>query len=232
MNSLCSAHRVKSLLIVLILLVSNALPAQTIKAEFSAEEKKALRQSNGTPLAFFHKKQMKEFVRLMNLARTNPPLLKKYIDLIYGPDYTTEMPWALIEKAYARNRKNISLLRPSVGLHLGAFYHAVDSGIKGSTGHQNFNDRLLLSLNFNTLRPLITSGENCEYGSRSAINIFEGLINSAPHRANILHPDYMRVGVSRKHHKKYGYNTVTMFSGPKLQDWVLYAKQSHLTVNK
>lgn len=205
--------------------------AQESSISFTKAERKSLRKCKGPALAIYHSKQMKEFTRLMNLARINPTLLRKYIQQKYGEIYVSDMPWKAIDKSFAKNYKQIGLLRPSFSLHVGSFYHAFGGGLKGSVGHQNFESRLIASLNFNSLQAGIASGENCEYGSHDAIDIFEGLMNSTPHRSNILNPDFMRAGMSRKYHKKYRHNTVTMFSGPKLFDWVLHNKQSHLVKN-
>ena len=206
--------------------------SQSRRSQFTSHERRELRHCKGSVLTFFHNYQMKEFTRLMNLARTQPELLRKYVNVRYGITYVNTMPWILIDKSFTRNKKRIGLLHPSLSLHMGALYHSLGSGMKGSVGHQHFESRLILSLNLNTFRPGIASGENCEYGSRKAIDIFEALMNSSPHRANILNPEFMRVGISRQWHKGYLYNTVTMFSGPKLHDWVLHRNQSQLIVRK
>jgi hypothetical protein len=203
--------------------------AQDHTAAFMASDKRTLRRCKGSALAIFHKPEMKEYMRLMNLARTDPDLLKHYITQRYGQAYTDAMPWKQLETAYAINRKrNASLLRPSFGLHLGSVYHAIWCGMNNRTGHQYFQTRLVASFNFNILMNKVSAGENCQYGSTAGIDIFQWLVNSPGHRANMLSPYFMRVGISQKYHKGFGKNTVTLFSGPKLHDLLLHNHESHL----
>lgn len=208
-----------------ILLLFDKAHAQETSKVFTPAEKKILRKCKGSPVAFYHGKQLKEYTRLMNLARINPKLLVKYVTVTEGQSAVSQLPLKAIEKSYMKHKDRISILRPSFCLHLGSFYHAVASSINGQTGHQNFQSRLMATLNFNTLLPGVTAGENVYYGSRDAIDIFTWLINSPGHRDNILSPDFMRVGASKKGHPRYQANTVTMFSGPKIIDWVFHNKE-------
>ena len=93
------------------------------------------------------------------------------------------------------------------------------SGWSGSTGHQAFELRVYMFLNFNAITGI--SGENCEYGNKEAADIFLSLMHSPTHRANILNSLYARVGVSKKWHIKYKRNTVSVFSGPTFWDKLL-----------
>jgi hypothetical protein len=217
--------------LVLYLLLSLALYARPVPAlsdtvTFTRAEKKTLRQCRSNPLAFYHSRQMKEFTRLMNLARIDPVLLEKYVTVSYGAYEASLLPNELLQKKHRNRKTSLVLLRPSFTLHLGSFYHAFAGGLAGSVGHQNFETRLMASLNFNTLLPKVQAGENCAYGDRDAIDSFTLLINSPGHRSNILHPGFMRMGASRKYHTGYRYNTVSMFSGPKLLDNILHPKES------
>ncbi|HYF69944.1 MAG TPA: CAP domain-containing protein [Ohtaekwangia sp.] len=184
--------------------------------ELNATDEKVVRRCGGSVFAVFHSSNDREFVRLMNLARTNPELLRKYIYTRYDSGYIDRLPWNSMQRSSRFGPR--TLLHHSLGLHMSALYNNIGNGLKGKTGHQYFNDRLILGLNFNTLLTGIARGENCEYGSRHAVDIFINLMNSPGHRANILNPDFMRVGVSRKHHRTFGVNTVSVFSGPKWHD--------------
>jgi hypothetical protein len=222
----CQISRRLSLIIlglILAFLSGHGADAQT---GFTRSEKALIRKANTARFAFYHGRRMKEFIRLMNLARTDPALLDKYVDNKYDMDISR-----VVALAADRVLHPAVLLRPSLGLHLGSWWHAIESGLKGTVGHQGFDKRRLATLNLNTLLPGVASGENCEYGNNEALNIFIALMNSTGHRANILDPSYMRVGVSKKWHKIYTRNTVTMFSGPKLQDRLFYRKAMKRTMN-
>ena len=130
----------------ILVLLNQSVSAQHWKSQFNKTEKKELRKCKGTLMAFYHHRQMKEFTRLMNLSRTNPTLLKKYIHARYGDSYVELIPWQPIEKSFSRNHKRVGLLRPSITLHVGAFYHAFGGGLKGLIGHQYFYERLIASL--------------------------------------------------------------------------------------
>lgn len=223
-----------SRLVFLSLLLLGSIRSVAQSDVFSRQELKTLRYCKGSPLAFFHPKEMKEFVKLMNLARIDPDLLEKYLNVVHdsiAADYEL-FPWEEIRKSHKVNGKRITILRPSFGLHLGAFYHAFFGGRIGRVGHQYLDERLLWSLNLNVVFTKVPYGENCDYGARKGVYIFYGLINSPPHRRNILYPQFMRVGVSNKWHKRYETNTVSVFTGPKLQDWILYRKESKRVVSK
>jgi hypothetical protein len=166
--------------------------------------------------------QSRRFILLMNLARTNGPLLVKYVKEKYGEAYAEDKIIAPFANLNTEQKK--AFLRPSLGLHLGAGVHAIVNGITSSEGHGAFMFRNIVFLNLNVLVPGVKSGENCDYGNKKAIDILICLLGSPPHRANILDKKYMRTGVARNFHFQYRYNTVTMFSGPKLVDVIFYRK--------
>jgi hypothetical protein len=159
----------------------------------------------------------------MNLARQDGELCNRYILNNYDKKYT-QSP-AIKELASGKYQVNTALygenkarpiLKPSLGLKISALYHAIGSGLAGSTGHQLLAFRVLMGLNFTSIFTG-TYGENCEYGSRKAIDVFVGLMNSQGHKANILSNKYHRVGVFHTFHlSDYNKNTVTVFSGRKL----------------
>ncbi len=199
----------------------NASGQSRTEYDFTKEEIIVIRKCNTARFSIFESHQMKEFIKLMNLARMNPALTFKYVEHKYGESKASELP---VITYWNKSRMKRNLLRPSFGLHLGAFVHAIGSGIGGTIGHQNFEARLLACLNWNVMFPGNAAGENCAYGDRLAIDNFIALMNSSGHRGNILNPSYIRTGVSRKWHARYQYNCVTMFSGPKIRDWVTNRK--------
>lgn len=186
---------------------------------FTEGEKTILRKCNTARFSLQHGFRMKEFIKLMNLARKDAKLLQKYIKIKYGEEYANQEVFHHL--SYANQRigvKTRPLLRPSIGLHAGAWLHAFFSGITGHTGHNFFDLRALITLNLLAFTPGNARGENCEYGSKQAIDIFTNLMNSPDHKANILDPGFYRVGASKNFHFGYGRNTVTMFSGKKVRD--------------
>lgn len=165
--------------------------------------KEKFRRANTARFSFYMGRNQKRTILYMNLARQNGP---KFIDLVSKP-YIKKHPEHKEFLIKLKNKK-IKRLRPSFRLWLAALPHAVISGIVGSCGHQGFDARMLMTLNFRT------RGENCSYGYSKGIDITLQLLNSPPHKANILDKSYTRAAVSKFLHVKYGWNSVTDFSGP------------------
>jgi len=113
-----------------------------------------------------------------------------------------------------RGAKDLNMLYPSFRVWLGAFPHAVYSGFLGMEGHQGFEARMNLFLNWNA------SGvsENCAYGYFRPLKSVLQWMNSGGHCSNILNENSSRVGVAKMPHIGYGWNTVNTFSGPKFFD--------------
>jgi uncharacterized protein YkwD len=184
-------------------------------------EKKQIRKCNTAKFAFLYMaKQSREFIKLMNLCRNDGPLFYKYIHSKYGKAYSS---LKLVEQ-FLRYKKSEQkpYLRPSILLHFTALFHAIASGISGYEGHRWLDFRLYMFFNLNCL--LCPYGENCDYGSRKAIDCIIDLLGSPPHRSNILDAEFTRVGVASFFHTKYGHNQVSTFTGPKLIDEVLYRR--------
>ena len=200
------------------------LPPKNI--ELTEDERKTIRKNNTAKFSFFMRKKSRRFILLMNLCRTNGPLFVKYAGINYGDEFAGKK----IITQFARKKPNddIPLLRPSVGLYLTSAVHSFFTGIKGTEGHKSLDLRILLFMNFNTLLPGVTRGENCEYGGKNEIESLVNLLGSPAHRANILRRNFMRVGVSRFLHLRYGTNTVSAFSGPKLVDFIFRHRQAKL----
>ncbi len=73
------------------------------------------------------------------------------------------------------------------------------------------------------------TGENCDYGSKTALDITLDLLIDAGvpglgHRENILTRDFNRVGGSRFYHKEYTWNAVFDYSSANWIDLLLHVK--------
>jgi len=154
----------------------------------------------------------KEVIQLCNLARLNGKLfadtyLKQYID--EGNVEKSQYTGTLI--ADLRKVKKLEPLLPQKDLFECARSHAIESGTKGTIGHQNFSKRFKKYAS-----RYIETGENCDYGNNEAIDIVMSLLidEDVPdkgHRKNILDPKFKSVGVSLQSHKKEDWNCVMDF---------------------
>lgn len=154
----------------------------------------------------------KEVIYLCNLARLNGKLfadtyLKQYLEegIVEKSTYTGSLI------ADLRKVKKLEPLLPQKDLFECAKSHAVESGTKGTIGHQNFTKRFKKYAS-----RYVETGENCDYGSNEAIDIVMSLLidEDVPdkgHRKNILDPTFKSVGVSLQSHKKEDWNCVMDF---------------------
>jgi len=188
------------------------------KSEWS---KKDWRKANTARFAFYMGRKSKNVIRFMNLARLNGPEFSRiYIEPL---ERKTDYERTLIRTLNRQKPK--ALIRPSLGLKLAAMSHAYYSGFSGHTGHDGFNFRLKLFSPFNSS----FTGENCEYGSKKALDIAVNLlvdfgVPGLGHRKNILDENFVRAGVSSFYHSQYGTNSVTDFSGPNMRDLLFHIK--------
>jgi len=149
----------------------------------------------------------------MNMARQNGPLFSESFLKTYMQENQLE------NSSYIRSlRKDLKKasgltpLFPEKDLTAIAQGHALRSGEKGTTGHNEFKKR------FEPLMgdPYMHVGENCSYGYERAIDIVLSLlidegVKSLGHRNNILAPDFNSVGVAIRPHKSYRVNCVMDF---------------------
>lgn len=175
-----------------------------LRKEWGASE---FRKANTTRFAIFMGRSQKRTILYMNLARQDG---SKFRSLVIAP-YIEKHP---DKKSFdvALNSKGLQPLKPSFRLWLAALPHAIISGIVASEGHQGYDARMALTMN------LDVTGENCSYGYFTGLDVTLQLLNSPPHKANILNPDFYRAGVAKFIHFRYGWNSVTTFSGPKYRD--------------
>lgn len=164
--------------------------------------RKDFMEANTAKFAFYMGRTQKRTILYMNLARQDG---KKFRNLVIKP-YILKNP---NKKSFdvSLNSKKLHPLRPKFSLWLAALPHAIGSGIVGSSGHQLFIPRMYSTLHFNMI------GENCSYGYFKGIDITLQLLNSPPHKKNILEPNFYHTGVSKSFHIKHGWNSVTTFYG-------------------
>jgi len=185
-------------------------------------DKKEWRKANTARFSFYMCRQMRESIRLMNLARINGPKFSEiYVEPITDKTGYEESLIKMLNKSNAK-----TVLRPSVNMYGAASVHAFFSGIEGTEGHSGFNFRMFMVQLFNWGKE---TGENCDYGSKKALNIVMDLLidRGVPdlgHRKNILNPDFNRIGGSRFLHTKYTWNAVYDFSSANWKDMLFHVK--------
>lgn len=179
-----------------------------LRKEWGASD---FRKANTARFAVYMLPSQKRTILYMNLARQDG---EKFRKLVIAP-YIAKHP----DKAdfdVSLNSKGLQPLKPSFNLWLAALPHAIISGIVASEGHQGFEPRMAMTLN------LDNTGENCSYGYFKGLDVTLQLLNSPPHKANILEDGFYRAGVAKFIHFQYGWNSVTTFSGPKYRDMTLH----------
>jgi len=185
-------------------------------------DKKEWRKANTARFSFYMNKQIRESIRLMNLARMHG---SKFSDIYIEPiEDKTGYEYSLIKTLERMPPK--PRLRPSLAMTGAAATHAVHSGITNTTGHSGFDTRMNLFQPFNAGK---VTGENCYYGSKTALNITLSLLidKGVPglgHRKNILTRKFTRVGGSRFYHKQYTSNAVFDYSSANWIDLLLHVK--------
>jgi len=147
-----------------------------------------------------------------NLARMKPKLfltttLPLYVEVrgVKNSSYLSSL------KRFLKKSKKLPPFVANDSLHKVAEIHAVRSGKKGTTGHQNYSKR------FNYVGDVFpTNGENCDYGNPKAIDIVfswlidEGIANLG-HRKNVFDKEFSHAAVSIAPHKSYQVNAVMTF---------------------
>lgn len=188
-------------------------------------DKQDWKRANTARFAFYMDHQMRESIRLMNLARINGPKFSEvYIEPI--PD-KTKYEESLIKSLNKQDPKG--LLRPSFNIFGSAAVHSFFSGITGYEGHKGFNTRMVLFQPFNSGKK---TGENCDYGNKKALDITLALlidrgVPSLGHRYNILESDFSRIGGSRFLHTEYKWNAVFNYTSANWKD-LLFHVQPHI----
>ncbi len=152
----------------------------------------------------------RQIVFYANLARIDGELFASTI----LDDYMKEEKSTRYTRSLYRDLKKIKelpVLQPENDLQEVAEEHAFNSGKRGTTGHQRFNNR------YGPLMGKYTEvAENCAYGLEEPLDILIQLlidegIPDMGHRKNLLNPNFNSIGISIKHHKKFVYNCVMSF---------------------
>lgn len=190
---------------------SSLLPLEE-KYPFSKWTEEVKEKCNTAKDVTYMSAQEKEVIYLCNLARWDGKLfgetyLQQYIDSngLAKDSYVTSL-FSTLKKT-----KKITPLKPAEDLYKSAEDHAVDSGKKGSIGHQNVKTRFKKYAS-----QYDETAENCDYGSDQALDIVMSLLidQDVPdkgHRENILDKVFKSVGVAIREHKKYDWNCVMDF---------------------
>lgn len=169
---------------------------------FNKEEQAIIDRCNTAQHSIYYTDTEKEFILLMNLARSNPTALQSFITHRYDSSLWKQLPSITSDSSRL-------ILETSFGLHLSALVHAKKSGRMGTMGHQNIDRRIKM---FNFYFRSGAYGENCNYSSSShPLLHFINLMRSNPHFKNIMSSNFNSVGVSFKNHVRFGKNSVTCF---------------------
>lgn len=155
----------------------------------------------------------KKVILFMNMARQNGPLFSEsFLETYMQENQLENSSYIRSLQRDLKKAKGLAPLFPEKDLTAIAQGHAVRSGEKGTTGHNEFKKR------FEPLMgdPYMHVAENCSYGYERAIDIVLSLlidegIKSLGHRNNILAPDFNSVGVAIRPHKSYRVNCVMDF---------------------
>ena len=152
----------------------------------------------------------KKVIQLTNLTRLDGPHFVETILLPYlEGEKHTRYTRSLVRDL--KTLKDLELLYPAIELFEIARDHAINSGKRGTTGHQQFEKRY---------GPMLGAysevAENCAYGYENASDILIRLlidegIPDLGHRKNLLNPGTNKIGLSIQPHKKYRYNCVMSF---------------------
>ena len=163
----------------------------------------------------------KKVVFYINLCRINPPLFAETYLNDYLKNNDIKKDKAVkelieeLEKTYSKQ-----LLYPNELLTSVARKQALDMGTTGRTGHNasdgtTFHERIAdLATKFQGVN------ENANYGQKQAEDIVIDLlidrdVPNVGHRRNILDEDMKFIGVAIEPHKKWEFNCVQDFAGPK-----------------
>lgn len=199
------------------------IPGYLLKAQ-QEWDSLTIAKANTAIDADYLSEEEKKVIFLTNMARTNGPLfaetyLTAFLELSGSKpnQYTKSLINDLQEV------KDLPMLIPETDLYKAARGHALQSGRTGHTGHKGFKSRY---------KPLMQKymavGENCYYGSQSAMEIVIKLmidegIKDLGHRKNMFDRGYNSIGVSIKPHKVYQYNCVMSFgrTGRSYKDYII-----------
>lgn len=182
---------------------------------YSQQELSTIKRCNTARCAFYMRKRCRRMVLMSNLLRKDPLLLHKYMSIQTDSSSTNSKSYfaRLNNRHEADFMRETPLLKPSFGLFVSSKIHAINSGLKGRSGHQGLDLRMRLGLNWNRIY-----GENCFYGRLDEYEMMVGWINSDGHYGNLVAKTYYRIGISGFWHRKFGQNYVQVFSGRKPWD--------------
>jgi uncharacterized protein YkwD len=199
--------------IFLLLIIALPLPLQAQPDPWDHWKAEVVRSLNTAGKSKYLNEEEKKVILFMNMVRHDGTLFAEtFLD-----SYVQEKQ--LENSSYIRSlrrdlKKSTGLMPfiPEDDLTMIAQGHALESGKKGSTGHQGFKKRFEPLMG----NPYMHVGENCSYGYEKAIDIVISLliddgVKELGHRKNILSQDFNSVGISIRPHKTYRVNCVMDF---------------------
>lgn len=181
-----------------------------------------LAKANSARGVSFLSEEEKQVIYYTNLVRINPRLFAKTFLIQYIDEYDIKKDKEikeLIKELEFKGRMNI--LNPSLDLTNLARNHAFDMGQTGRTGH-NSSDGKSFKMRMEQIASIYDGvNENCNYGTDKGLLIFMDLLidRNVPnygHRKNILDPMMKFIGVAIEPHKRWQFNCVQDFGGPRL----------------
>jgi uncharacterized protein YkwD len=185
----------------------------TLNYPYHLWNKEVIEAANTAKESAFLTQQEKDIVWLTNLVRFDGALfaktfLKEYVDKHQVPE--AENLKSLNKELRRINQLPLLMVDRNI-VNLASEF-ALESGIKGSVGHQKFSTRVKKSRH-------ARFAENCHYGQdTSALTVLISLlidedVASLGHRKNILDPKMLYIGLAIRPHKIHKYVCVIEYGG-------------------
>lgn len=180
-----------------------------------------LAKANSARGVDYMNEEEKQVVYYINLCRTNPKLFSADILTEYLKETGTKKDKVVKELMdELENTQPLLMLNPSLELTEMARAHAKDMGETGRTGHTGTDGRTFKERADVASKVFNGMNENANYGNEKGLDIVIDLlidrnVPHAGHRKNILDPEMLHIGVAIEPHKRFGFNCVQDFGGPR-----------------
>ncbi|MEZ4721316.1 MAG: CAP domain-containing protein [Flavobacteriales bacterium] len=163
----------------------------------------------------------KQAIYYINLCRTNPKLFSADILAEYLKATGTKKDKVikgLMDEL--ETTQPLLMLDPSSELTEMARHHAKDMGETGRTGHTGTDGKSFKERAETASKLFNGMNENANYGNEKGLDIVIDLlidrnVPNTGHRKNILDPEMRYIGVAIEPHKRFGFNCVQDFGGPR-----------------